>query len=502
MDRMLARITTELSASRTPSRQARLREQQHDLEDLIDAEANRETLVNYDVYIVARGATPDEAEQTLNTVQSVLNRLRVDACEPSQLPHAVKAASVFHTSRFSKSEIVPGHSAAAGFSFGTHDKIEQNGVKIGQRSTDPVILDRFSWDAGHVSVNGKIGSGKTYWTKLMLLRSAKTYDDLDINVIDPKKRDYKALVETLDGKTVIVGHEDLDKASADVVRFTVKDPSRDNTEVLADTVRRVYRQAVATDSKTLVVIDEAHRIITKGDQIYEDDIQAVSTLIRETRDRNVAATLISQNADEFTRSNEGQNILRNTDCNLFFKQKAVDSQLADFFHLSQRQTSELRKLRTGNSLPFSEALIHGPVNNRLKIDAQPQEHRLIEGEDPEQASNTASQTRTPEPGEAQRRTDGGHPTAHGNTSTERTGFLELTRTVLGSPIGLFECGVLAAVPLLGGLHSQDALPVVNQLVLTPSVVDVLAASTVGFIGVEALWVVLLSVATWLAQFWG
>jgi hypothetical protein len=165
MDRTLARIKTELSASRTPSRQAKLREQQHDLEDLIDAEAGRETLVNYGVYIVARGDTAEEAEQSLDAVRSVLNRFRVDACTPSQLPHAVRAVSVFHTSRFDKSEIVPGHSAAAGFSFGTHDKIEPNGVKIGQHQNQtPVILDRFSWDAGHITVMGKIGSGKTYWT--------------------------------------------------------------------------------------------------------------------------------------------------------------------------------------------------------------------------------------------------------------------------------------------------------------------------------------------------
>lgn len=500
MDRTLARIKTELSASRTPSRQAQLREQQHDLEDLIDAEAGRETLVNYGVYIVARGDTPNEAEQTLDTVRSVLNRFRVDAREPSQLPHAVRAASVFHTSRFNKSEIVPGHSAAAGFSFGTHDKIELNGVKIGQRQNQtPVILDRFSWDAGHITVMGKIGSGKTYWTKLMLLRSAKTYDNLKIYIIDPKKRDYSDIVESLDGETQLV-QDNLVESSNDVVRYTVEDPSRDNTEALADTVRHVYRQASKTESKTLVVLDEAHRVITKGDSIYEDGLQAVSTLIRESRDRNVAATLVSQNADEFTRSNEGRNILRNTDCNLFFKQKNVSTKLTDFFQLSEKQTSELRKLRTGNKLPFSEALIQGPVNNRIKIDAQPQEHHIIE--DTEEKPESSPQTPDPEDVEnkKKKRADGGQKTTEGpDTDSRDNGFLTWLSRVLKAPIRLFEYSLLAGILLTGVLHTQDRLASITPLVVNASLIDVLAACMLLLLVVETVWVLVLTVDVWLAN---
>jgi dephospho-CoA kinase len=501
MDRTLARIKTELSASRTPSRQAKLREQQHDLEDLIDAEAGRETLVNYGVYIVARGETPEEAEQTLDAVRSVLNRFRVDAGTPSQLPHAVRAVSVFHTSRFDKSEIVPGHSAAAGFSFGTHDKIEPNGVKIGQHQNQtPVILDRFSWDAGHITVMGKIGSGKTYWTKLMLLRSVKTYDNLEVYIIDPKKRDYGDIVETLDGETQLV-HNDLGESSHDVVRYTVADPARDNTEALADTVRHVYRQAVETDAKTLVVIDEAHRIITKGDQVYENGLSAVSTLIRETRDRNVATTLVTQNADELTRSNEGRNILKNTDCNLFFKQKGVSTTLTNFFQLSERQTSELRKLRTGNKLPFSEALIQGPVNTRLNIDTQPQEHRIIE--DTAENSDSSPQTPTPDSGDVEReqkRADGGYKTTEEPASeSSDTGFLTWLSRVLKAPIGLFERSLLVGFPLIGVLHVQDHLASITPVVLNASLIDVLAAWMLVFFVVEIGWIVVLTVDVWLAN---
>lgn len=512
LDRMLARVQTELAAARTPSRQARLREQEHDIEDLIDADAGSETLVNYGVYIVVRGDSDSETEETLAAVRSHLNRLRVDTAEPSRLTHAVKAVSAFQRSRFDKLEIVPGDSAAAGFSFGTTDHIEPNGIKIGQRKTGaPLILDRFSWEAGHITVLGKIGSGKTYWTALSLIRSAETYDDLEIYVIDPKKRDYGDVVDALDGHTVFIDREDVTESPADVVRYTVEDPSRDNSKQLADVVRHVYRQASDSDRKTLVVIDEAHRILTRGNQIYEDGIQAVSTLIRETRQRNVAATLVTQNADEFTRSHEGRNILRNTDCNIFFKQKDVSSDLTKFFNLSDREATELRKLRTGTDLPFSEALVRAPVNTRLRIDAQPAEHRLLEHGDCEDALLESAAPATPagfdpgEPDENIRRTDGGSPDGEHSISDSEAanGFLTVAKSVLRAPIGLFEYGLLAGFPVTGLFHRNETvgqvLPI-HELSLTGSLIDVLAAWTVTLLVGEMGWILLLSTADWLAQF--
>ncbi len=514
MNRMLARIKAEVSASRSPSRQARLREQERDLEDLIDAEAGRETLVNYGVCIVARGDSPSEAEQTIADVQSVLNRFRVDHREPSRLTHAVKAVSALHKRGAINSEIVPGYSAATGFSFGTRGTLESGGITIGtQRTGMPVILDRFSWEAGHITVMGKIGSGKTYWTGLSLIRSVQAYDDLEIYVIDPKKRDYGDIVGALDGESILIDHEELSARPTDVMRYTVEDPSQDNTQRLAETVEHVYRQAVDSDSKTLVVIDEAHRIITNGDQIYDSGLRAVSTLVRETREKDVGVTLITQNADEFTRSNEGRNVLRNVDCNLFFKQKNVASQIADFFNLSEKEADELRKLRTGTTLPFSEALVRGPVNTRLRIDAQPDEHRLLEdGElqgglfgSPTSDTEGPTETETDQPPS---RTDGGHDVqstdAHGANTREGMRLLTIIGNTLRAPIRLFEHVLVAGFPIAWLLYRQNALASLlslSELPLNGTLIDVLAVWTVLFIGIELLWVLLLSLTEWLGQSW-
>ncbi|WP_254762252.1 ATP-binding protein [Natrinema marinum] len=512
MDRMLARVRTEISATWRPSRQANLREQELGIEQRMNAEASGETLVNHGIYVIARGETSSEADKTMDAVKSVLNRHRVETREPRYSNQAVKAISAFHRCRFDESEIVPGDSAATGFSFGTKDSIEAGGIKVGDHRNDsPVILDRFSWDASHITVMGKNGSGKTYWTGLTLVRSAVAYDDLEIYIVDPKKGDYSDIVDALGGETVFVSQADFNGNGNDVVRFTVEDPSRDNTEKLAETVRYIHRQASKTDRKTLVVIDEAHRVTTKGNRIYQDGVQALSNLIRETRHKNVAATLVTQNADEFTRSNEGRNILRNVDCNLFFKQKDVASQVTDFFQLSEKQSVELRKLRTGNSLPFSEAIVKGPVDTRIRVQASQEEHRLLEnGENrdmmlPSLDSAGSVEPRTEENGEKRSRTDGGHETiSTDNTdpeSTEEYGFLKLIGFVLGAPIGLFEYGLLAGFPVATALYWNNMLTSVLPigLPLNGTLVDILAVWTATLIAAELLWILLLSVENWLAQ---
>jgi len=504
MDRMLARTESELSSSRNPSRETGLQQQKQDLEDLIDLEISGGTLVNYGVYIVARGETPGEARRTLEAVRSVLKRFRVESCEPRNLSQAVKRVSPFHNSRFYRTEIVPTFSAATGFSFATKGVIEPGGVLFGTYSNGTqVILDRFSWDAGHISVMGKTGSGKTYWTKLMLLRSYRNLEDVEIYVVDPKRRDYGDFVEALGAETVYVG--DDPNVESDVVRYTVEDPSKDNTEELTEAVRQVYRQAVKTERKTLVVIDEVHRIITNGERINKDGIQAVSTLVRESRDRDVAATLVTQNANEFTRSNEGRNILRNVDCNLFFRHQSVENQVSDFFQLSEPQRIELRKLRTGNELGFSEALIQGPVDARLKIESSKEEHGLIENG--ALSDDTASSTQpaiVEGPGEGKKqRADGGHPSKKEAESENRPGFSKLFKTVFDASIGLFEYLLLSGFPVAVVLYREGLLKPgvqLDQLPLNSTLIDVLTVWMLIVLVAETAWILILSTDIWLAQY--
>ncbi|WP_254767468.1 type IV secretory system conjugative DNA transfer family protein [Salinilacihabitans rarus] len=513
ISRMISRLKIELQETRSPAREVDLRRRLRDAEDLLDIEGRSEVLLNYGVYITVAGSTPEEVDETWKAVETVLSKKQIQTEEPALKTHkAVRAASAYHADALHETVIVPGRSAASGFPFASGDTIEEDGVVVGQDASEgtSVILDRFSWDAGHMTVMGKTGSGKSYWTGLMLLRSAQTYDNLDIYILDPKRRDYGAVTDSLGGQTVVLDHVNLTAVEPDgVTRYTVEDPSQDNTELLVEALGHIYREASKTDSKVLVVVDEAHRPITIGDRINHDGLNTVSRLIRESRDRNIAVTLITQNADEFTRSREGKNILRNVDCNLFFKQEDVDTEIEPFFNLIGTESGELHRLRTGSDLPFSTALLRGPVNTTLRIKATDREHDILEtGHADEDSGLEAISDRPRRVVES----DGGQPNAdkHQQDSDNSPDSNRKMLTLLASlnlaskaSIKRFELGLFTGVigglllSVLGVVESRTLIQILDPVGIIPTEptnLGVLITLAVAFVAIEVLWVLVLGIA--------
>lgn len=375
------KASVEGAMTTDPFREWEMTQLQEDINDLVEVEMEGEPLLHYGVYIVVRGETSEEVEATGDAVTSVLGQIETGVPR-FKMNKAVRTVSPVFPDELGVTRIVPGTTAASGFPWAASDTVDDTGVVVGaEKDGTPVVLDRFSWDAPNIVVTGKNGSGKSYWMSLLMLRSVEAYDDLDVWVIDPKQRDYGDVVEALDGETVVLDEVDVSSlpSTGGVVRFTVADPSRDNTDMLVDAVRHIYREASKDASPSLVVIDELHRVITDRTSVHPDGLRAVSELVREGRDRNIGVTVATQNADEFTRVGEGKNLLRNVDCYVFFKQQDVETEVEEFFRLSRREAVDLRKLRTGKDTGFSEAIVRGPVNTTLRVEATEREAAVIEG---------------------------------------------------------------------------------------------------------------------------
>lgn len=404
LQQVLSKATVERAVSSDPVRERELLQVEKDIRDLIDIQMEGEPLLHYGVYIVARADNSRDLETTVDRVSSELGQ--IEHLVPSfKTNQAARTVSPFFKDRLGNTHLVPGTSAAAGFPWAASGTFEENGVVFGEeKDGNPVIIDRFSWDAPHIAVTGKNGSGKSFWVGLLLQRSINTYDDLDVWIVDPKQRDYAGITEALDGETVVLDDADLSTLpSASVVRFTVEDPSRDNTDMLVDTVRRIYHEASKDAAPSFVVIDELHRLITDGESVNKDGLQAVSTVAREGRDRNIGLTIATQNADEITRTGEGKNLLRNVDCYVFFKQQDVDTEVEDFFRLTDTEAVRLRKLRTGNKVGYSEAIIRGPVNTTLRIEATEPEATTIEGNVDEHDADPKGESDAEESGSGEER---------------------------------------------------------------------------------------------------
>lgn len=352
---------------------------------LLDLLADRDTsMVDYGCYITVHATDQRRCEETLQHVETRLQTMQIQTEEPLfRTDQAYTAWAPLHRDRYEQTVLVPAQTAAAGFPFATTDAINQTGVVYGEHAAEgtPILLDRFQWEAPHVARMGQTGSGKSYATKLELLRAVLAYDDLAVYVIDPKG-EYQSVLDALGGDTVPLSTdaETLQTQVADGAMVGVAASERGGEEVaerLVTAVNAVYATCSQSDRKTLVVVDEAHNLL-------EDAAgrQALSRLVREARDTNTGVTLLSQNAEDFTHCRAGRAILDNTPCKIFQKHDRVGESVQAYFQLSDRECQEIVTLQTGTDAPCSEAVLKvaGRVDTKLVVRATTAEHRVIESD--------------------------------------------------------------------------------------------------------------------------
>lgn len=337
--------------------------------------------VEYGCYITAYGRDKEACEDTLRKVENRLKTLGINYRDTAlRTDQAYQASTPGLKDKLDESLLVPAGSAASGFPFTQASTVDDNGVLFGvnQATEAPVILDRFKWNAGHQVLAGVTGSGKSFYSKLLLLRSSQIYDDLHIKIVDPKP-EYGEVEELLE-------------EYASVERFEFKGSISEDTEKLIQHVEEAYQSAQETDAKTIVVVDEAHRLLKT-----EQGASILSTLVREARSSNTAATLITQTVSDFYRTEDGKDILKNIPCKILFRHEEADNQIAEAFNLSSIAEINLYNLTEGahSEADHSEAIlsVSNQFESQIKIEASDTEASIIEdGELPEDASTLSETT--------------------------------------------------------------------------------------------------------------
>jgi hypothetical protein len=356
-----------------------------DAEWMLDLLAQRkDNPVHYAAYITIHHPDKQQCAQALEQVQNRCNTMRIQTHRPIlQTDKALATWQPLQPDQLNHTQLMPARSAAAGFPFGTQSINQTNGVLHGTDTSDqtPVILDRFQWSSHSMARMGMVGSGKSYATKLEILRSHLAYPNLKIHIIDPKN-EYADIARALNGQahTLQPGKtqpQNLPIHTHQTNAYQVQNRGqRENTELLAKLVEHLYQRVSQTQQPTLVVIDEA-RILMNDEQ----GRQLLNQFVLEGRDTNTAITLISQNASHFTHCREGREILDNMPGKVFMKHDRVPQSVVDYFDLSTREKQQLHELRTGTNAPHSEALVRvsGQLNTKIKIESTPEEHGLIGG---------------------------------------------------------------------------------------------------------------------------
>lgn len=333
---------------------------------------------DYAVYITAKGDTKADCAATYEQVKKRLRTMQIDFDELTlRTDQALQAASPLYGDPVDESQLVPGSSAATGFPFATQTVEQDSGVVYGLDASDstPILLDRFDWSSHSMARMGTTGSGKSYATKLELLRAWFAYDDLQIYVVDPKQ-EYSHLVRQLGGTMYTLGQDSrLGFKTDDVYGYTVAERgASENVDRMTAVIERIYEATSEDDTKTLVVVDEAHQLMND-----EEGREVLARFIREARDTSTAVTLVSQNASDFTHCREGRTILDNVPAKAFMRHERVPDDVVQYFNLSRREEQELYKLKDGTDADYSEAVlkVSDRVNAKIRIDAHSAEHAVI-----------------------------------------------------------------------------------------------------------------------------
>lgn len=172
-----------------------------DLESLRDKlQQAQEKLFSFGVYITIYGNTVDELNKIESEIKSMLESRLVYA-KSALFQQKEGLDSVFPTATdvLKLNNYLNSSPASSVFPFVSFDLTSNKGVLYGINSHNNslILFDRFSMENYNSVIFAKAGAGKSYATKLEILRSLMF--DTDIIVIDPEK-EYEYLAEAVGGR--------------------------------------------------------------------------------------------------------------------------------------------------------------------------------------------------------------------------------------------------------------------------------------------------------------
>ena len=173
------------------------------LENLRDSlQQATEKLFEVGVYITVYASNLQELETVEQKVTSFLEG-RMVYTKPALFQQAQGLESSFplNLDKLGIHTVLNSSPLSSIFPFVSVDLTSDSGILYGinRHNNSLIVFDRFSLENGNMVIFAKAGSGKSYFTKLEVLRSLMT--GTDVLVIDPE-REYKFLCETVGGSYI------------------------------------------------------------------------------------------------------------------------------------------------------------------------------------------------------------------------------------------------------------------------------------------------------------
>jgi len=427
----------------------------------------QEKLFQMSVYVTVRAETLDDLNKTTKMLENALaSRLFAIKTARYQQLEALQSILPRGEDQLNQKRNLDSSSAALAFPFMSSEMVQETGILYGVNNSNNslVILDRFSLHNANGIVFAQSGSGKSYATKVEILR--QLMQGTKVIVIDPE-REYKNLTESVKGTYIKLSAKSEEKinpfdlATTNHSKDDLSEHAQDLTEVISlmaeglsarekaavdkailkiyakvqeepplledlyaelkdlgqlklcerlekyisgslanvfnaqtniklnnrlvvfdikdlpESLRQIMMMIIANfvqntvkakPEKRLLVIDEGWLLLE-----HEESARFVAGLVRRARKYYLGVSIISQQANDFLKSDYGRAIASQSSLRILMKQDTTTiKNVASEFNLSEYEESYLLTCGRGDAL-----IIADQNHVAVKIVASSKEHPLI-----------------------------------------------------------------------------------------------------------------------------
>lgn len=427
----------------------------------------QEKLFQMSIYVCLRADSLESLDKTTRLLEATLSaRLFYSKVARYQQLEALQAILPRGEDLFAQKRNLDSSSAALTFPFMSSELVQESGILYGVNKSNNslVILDRFSLHNANSIVFAQSGSGKSYTTKVEILR--QLMQGVKVIVIDPE-REYKRLAESVGGTYIKLSAKSKQKINPFDLATTfhtssdLSEHAQDLTEVISlmaeglssrekaavdKTILRIYKQAkdsqpllgdlyselqklgqlklcerleryisgsladvfnartnikldnrlvifdikdlpeslrqimmliisnyvknqvMARPEKRILIIDEGWMLLE-----HEESARFVAGLVRRARKYYLGVSIISQQANDFLRSDYGRVIASQSALRILMRQDTTTiKNVVSEFNLSEYEQSFLLTCERGDAL-----IIADQNHVAIKVVASDKEHPLI-----------------------------------------------------------------------------------------------------------------------------
>ncbi len=216
----------------------------------------QEKLFQMSIYVAIRAESLDELNKTTKLLEATMSaRLFYSKVARYQQLEALQSILPRGEDQLAQKRNLDSSSAALTFPFMSSELVQESGILYGVNKSNNslVILDRFSLHNANSIVFAQSGSGKSYTTKVEILR--QLMQGTKVLVIDPE-REYKRLSETVGGTYIKLSAKSKEKINPFDLATTFHTKA-DLAEHVQDLTAVIDLMAESLDKREKAAVDKA-----------------------------------------------------------------------------------------------------------------------------------------------------------------------------------------------------------------------------------------------------